>query len=108
MTAVAIQPPIQAATDASAPTGIDLVFKASITTQYNTTVVGDVSYVWNFGDGSRTSETRDPIISHTFLTPETYSISLRIIAPYSPADRVTYQLHVYKSKAIPKKRTQLL
>ena len=102
VTAVAIKPPIQAAADGSAPTGIDLVFKLSITTQYNTTVVGDVSYVWDFGDGSGTTETRDTFISHTFLTPKTYSVSLRVVAPYSQADKVAYQLHVYESKAITK------
>lgn len=102
VTDVVIQPPVQAAESASAPTGIDLVFKASIKTQYNTKVIGDVSYVWDFGDGSGSTTTGN-ITSHTFGIPMTYNITVKIIAPYSSAEKRTYQLHVYESKATPRK-----
>ena len=101
VTAVAIRPPIQAEANGSVPTGIQLVFKASITTHYNTTVVGDVTYIWDFGDGGQVLETSEVVISHTFQIPKTYTISLRVLAGYSLADAATYKLTVYESKWTP-------
>ena len=96
---VSIIAPIQAVANGSAPTGIQLLFRAQLQSQYSTVYVGQVSYSWTFGDGG-SSDTNDPLVSHTFLSPGTYTVSLSAIAPYSTVG-TTYQLTIYDSKATP-------
>ncbi len=37
-----------------------------------------VSYLWDFGDGTNTTET-SPIATHTYTEPETYTVTLKIV-----------------------------
>lgn len=54
-----------------------VTFDASSSTPegFNDTIT---SYTWNFGDGTPEIETNEPIITHTYLTPTTFIVTLNV------------------------------
>ena len=60
------------------PAGVELVFRSQVETAYNTTLIGNLNYVWVFSDGIDSSNTAT--VTHTFDIPGTYSVSLTVIS----------------------------
>jgi PKD repeat protein len=61
---------------------------APLTVQFNDTSTGfvnPVTYLWDFGDGSTSTE-RNPSHSYTAYTPENYTVTLNVTGNYGKAD----------------------
>jgi PKD repeat protein len=61
---------------------------ALLTVQFNDTSTGfvnPVTYLWNFGDGSTSTE-RNPSHTYTTYTPENYTVTLNVTGNYGKTD----------------------
>ena len=83
--------------NASVPTGIQLVYTAVISTTYGTLSLAPVVYLWDFGDGT-TRETSNVMVSHSYNYADTYLLTLSVQTPSSPSHTESYLLSTYKSK----------
>ena len=83
--------------NASVPTGIQLVYTAVISTTYGSLSLAPVMYLWDFGDGS-TRETSDVIVSHSYNYADAYLLTLSVQTPFSSSHTASYLLSAYKSK----------
>ena len=80
------------------PTGVELMFGASLATVYGTLDAGEVGYSWGFGDGT-VSQTRDPRVSHIYQIDGMFNVTLSVTS-LSQTLTASYQLNVYRSKII--------
>ncbi|KAI6649067.1 VPS10 domain-containing receptor SorCS1-like [Oopsacas minuta] len=78
----------------SAPTiiilGLNEVFEASYTLQYNTEYTGSIMYSWEIGDEPPV-ESPTPRVTHKFLSATTVTIKLTV---YNEVSSITYSLQV--------------
>ena len=54
------------------------MFGAGVTTQYGTTLIGAINYVWSIGGSSGTFPSA-AAITYTFYNPDNYTVSLNVI-----------------------------
>lgn len=73
---VMIVPPLQLK-ESKVPASLQLVFSAVISTQYNTSLTGSLTYSWDLGDGSNSSAS-GRIISHTYTSNGTFVVSCSV------------------------------
>lgn len=63
------------------PTQLRVVFQADITTRYSTSITGQLSYAWDFGDGSPLSSGLSPTTSHTFGSEADITVRCTVSSP---------------------------
>ena len=96
VSSVTIIPPALAEESDSVPAGVELLFGASLVTVYGTSITGQITYSWQFGDGT-VILTQDPSVSHTYQSSGMYNVSLSVIT-FSQNLTESYHLNVYMSK----------
>lgn len=96
VSSVTIIPPALAEESDSVPAGVELLFGASLVTVYGTSITGQITYSWQFGDGT-VILTRDPSVPHTYQSSGMYNVSLSVIT-FSQNLTESYHLNVYMSK----------
>ena len=75
LTHVRIVPPIQISGD-QLPAMLNLVFRVSVSTYYNSYCMRNVSYVWDFGDGRELAT--EPSITHMFNHAGSYNVTCTV------------------------------
>ena len=78
---VEIVPPTQIFND-EVPTTISLLFRVTVTSQYNTDLLDIRDYQWDFDDGSSPTTSDLPSATHTYSSIGTYSVRVSVHAPF--------------------------
>ena len=60
--------------------------------------MGPTMYLWDFGDGI-SRESTDALVSHSYLSADTYLLTLTVRTPFSLQHTASYQLSAYKSES---------
>ena len=79
---VQITAPSQLTGNSELPAGIQLLFASAVTTHYNTTLTGDLQYIWNIASqalGTSFTPPGTPSISFTFPQPGAYTVTLSVV-----------------------------
>ena len=80
------------------PAGVPLLFRSTLSTQYNTTIYGSVHYDWDFGDGNSLSKTSDSVVSHTYTQSASLQLTLTVHGFSSTVRNIT-TLRIYQRES---------